>query len=639
MAEIFRKSLLDKLSSPEQLDKTIVITPPSFWVALSGAGIIIAAALAWSVFGRLPVNVEAQGIYVNKGGTYNVYSTVGGIVRQVEVKEGDYVKKGDVIAYLDTEEVQKKLDDYAERMDKVKALTMESEADVVTADNKTLLDIKEQMLTVDQTLCQNQVALEVQLENLETQRKKALDAEQKMQEAEALYYSSLNTGDSTDEQLAYTEAQTSLANAGGYLESAYSGLDQAEVDYTQALGAFTEISNSLNQLQAQRDFLMAVIEEKQGILGQLYLDNGLEGEISKDNVQASLDEGAFADLPEVGLAAEEYVAAVDNFTAFQEDSAEAEAQYLQYFGQYKLELEAAEGTKNNYQESVDNFSRQKADAANSYNSAKAAYLGKLSSVGQAQQFQTKVYNQYSIAMNQYNSEKAALTNLEDNVKQLKLQVRTDKANVDKQIETIHSQFDITKASILDQLQMEYDQCKEELEQCTIVSSVNGRISDLPLVTGSAVQQGSVLAKVRQGEDNVVVCYVPLSSGKKITEGMRVLVYPTTVNKQEYGHMEATVEAVDAYVSSAESLQEQLGNDSLVDAFLKNGPVLGVTCRLVTDDETQSGYYWSSKKGASLTIEENTLVESSVVIEEKMPISMLIPYLKEKLTVHVAPEQR
>ena len=69
--------------------------------------------------------------------------------------------------------------------------------------------------------------------------------------------------------------------------------------YTQALGAFNEISNSLNQLQAQKDFLMAVIAEKQGVLGQLYLDNGLEGEISKDSVQASLEEGVFADLPEV----------------------------------------------------------------------------------------------------------------------------------------------------------------------------------------------------------------------------------------------------------------------------------------------------------------------------------------------------
>lgn len=639
MAEIFRKSLLEKLSSPEQLDKTIVITPPAFWVALSGAGIIIAAALVWSVFGRLPVNVEAQGIYVNKGGTYNVYSTVGGIVRQVEVKEGDYVKKGDVIACLDTEEIQKKMDDYAERMDKVRALTMVSEADVVTADNKTLLDIKEQMITVDQTLCQNQAALEVQMENLEEQRKKALEAEQKMQEAEAIYYSSLNTGDSTNEQIAYTEAQSSLANAGTYLESAYSGLDQAEVAYERALGAFNDVSNSLNQLQSQKNSLLAVVEEKQGILGQLYLEYGLEGEISPESVQENLSNGAFDDLPQLGQTAQEYLAAAGNYRSFQESNAEAEAQYLQYFSQYKLELEAAKGTKNNYQESVDNFSRQKADASSSYDAAKSAYLGKLDAIGQAQQMQTKVYNQYTIAMNQYNSEKSALAGLEDNVRQLKLQVRTDQANVEKQTQTIYSQFETTKASILDQLQMEYDQCREQLNQCTIVSSVDGRVSELPLVTGSAVQQGSVMARVRQGEDNVVVCYVPLSSGKKITEGMKVLVYPTTVNKQEYGHMEAVVEEVDAYVSSTESLQEQLGNDSLVEAFLKNGPVIGVTCRLVTDNNTQSGYYWSSAKGSSLMIEENTLVESSVVIEEKRPINMLIPYLKEKLTIHVKQEQK
>ncbi len=30
--------------------------------------------------------------------------------------------------------------------------------------------------------------------------------------------------------------------------------------------------------------------------------------------------------------------------------------------------------------------------------------------------------------------------------------------------------------------------------------------------------------------------------------------------------------------------------------------------------------------------EGTLVEASVVVEEKAPINMLIPYLKEKLTI-------
>lgn len=158
------------------------------------------------------------------------------------------------------------------------------------------------------------------------------------------------------------------------------------------------------------------------------------------------------------------------------------------------------------------------------------------------------------------------------------------------------------------------------------------MTNLSLLPGSVVQQGSVLAKVRQDTENIVVCYVPISSGKKITAGMKVLVYPTTVNKQEYGHMEASVEAVDPYVATTEELQEQLGNDALVESFLKNGPVIGVKCRLREDAATKSGYYWSSKKGSALTLAEGTLMEANVVVSEKQPITMLIPYIKEKLTI-------
>ena len=75
------------------------------------------------------------------------------------------------------------------------------------------------------------------------------------------------------------------------------------------------------------------------------MDNGLEGEISVEGVQGDLTNGTFADLPEVEQAANEYLAAVVNYDTFQANNAETEAQYLQYFGQYKLELEAAEGTK------------------------------------------------------------------------------------------------------------------------------------------------------------------------------------------------------------------------------------------------------------------------------------------------------
>ena len=58
MSDLFRKSAIEKLSSPEQLDKAIVITPPSFWIALAGGVLIVVVALLWGIFGKLPVKVE-----------------------------------------------------------------------------------------------------------------------------------------------------------------------------------------------------------------------------------------------------------------------------------------------------------------------------------------------------------------------------------------------------------------------------------------------------------------------------------------------------------------------------------------------------------------------------------------------------
>jgi NHLM bacteriocin system secretion protein len=143
-----------------------------------------------------------------------------------------------------------------------------------------------------------------------------------------------------------------------------------------------------------------------------------------------------------------------------------------------------------------------------------------------------------------------------------------------------------------------------------------------------------VAKIQMGDnsDRVVVCYVPVSDGRKVQKDMKVLIYPSTVNKQEYGHMEATVVSVDNYITSTTDMQQQLGDSNLVELFMQNGPVVEVRCELKEDASTVSGYYWSSNKGASVNIDGGTMVEASVVISEKPPISLLIPFLKEKLTI-------
>ncbi|MBQ7815834.1 MAG: biotin/lipoyl-binding protein, partial [Oscillospiraceae bacterium] len=114
MADLFRKSSLEKLSSPEQLDKMIVITPPSFWLAMLGAALIVVSALVWSIFGRLPENVETQGIYVNRAGIQSVYCEGNGTVAEIKAQDGDTVKKGDIIAVLDTSDIDEKIAEYEE---------------------------------------------------------------------------------------------------------------------------------------------------------------------------------------------------------------------------------------------------------------------------------------------------------------------------------------------------------------------------------------------------------------------------------------------------------------------------------------------------------------------------------------------
>ena len=97
MSKVYRKAALDKLSSPEQLDRMIVIVSPSFWLFLAGAALIIVTTLLWSIFGRLPLNVDTQGIYINEEGIRTIYSETSGIVKEVFFNDGDTVKEGDVI--------------------------------------------------------------------------------------------------------------------------------------------------------------------------------------------------------------------------------------------------------------------------------------------------------------------------------------------------------------------------------------------------------------------------------------------------------------------------------------------------------------------------------------------------------------
>ena len=52
-SNIFRKKMLDRISSPEQLNDYIRVTNPGPWMLMSAVIILLAGIFVWSVFGRL----------------------------------------------------------------------------------------------------------------------------------------------------------------------------------------------------------------------------------------------------------------------------------------------------------------------------------------------------------------------------------------------------------------------------------------------------------------------------------------------------------------------------------------------------------------------------------------------------------
>jgi hypothetical protein len=133
---------------------------------------------------------------------------------------------------------------------------------------------------------------------------------------------------------------------------------------------------------------------------------------------------------------------------------------------------------------------------------------------------------------------------------------------------------------------------------------------------------------REASVGQVYCYMSLSDGKKIVAGMKAMIYPTTVNSQESGYMTGTVQFVANYVTSKEEMEEHLGNSTLVDSFLENGPVVEIICSLEEDENTKSGYAWSNPKGKEVDLANGTLLDVNIVTEEKTPITMAFPMLKQ-----------
>ncbi len=115
-SRIFRDVSLDRLSSPDELDRLLKVTDSKAWIAQFAIFGLLGLALVWGYEGRLPSVVNGQGVIVRKGGVLNVVAAGSGVLAQLNVDVGDKIRTRQVVAKVAQPAMLEKLKGAQERL-------------------------------------------------------------------------------------------------------------------------------------------------------------------------------------------------------------------------------------------------------------------------------------------------------------------------------------------------------------------------------------------------------------------------------------------------------------------------------------------------------------------------------------------
>jgi len=96
----FRRKALERLSSPEELDRLVRVTRPRTWIALGGLLLVIASVLVWATLTTITTTASGVGFVLPQGGLIETAVPRAGIVQRIEVRPGQRLQAGEVVGRL-----------------------------------------------------------------------------------------------------------------------------------------------------------------------------------------------------------------------------------------------------------------------------------------------------------------------------------------------------------------------------------------------------------------------------------------------------------------------------------------------------------------------------------------------------------
>ena len=189
------------------------------------------------------------------------------------------------------------------------------------------------------------------------------------------------------------------------------------------------------------------------------------------------------------------------------------------------------------------------------------------------------------------------------------------------------------SSLEDSLAARDGQREQQIKQQQ--ARINARNEEINRIAqrGEVVQPGSTLFTLDAGtqETNLEsLAFFSPGDGKRLKAGQRVRITPSSTKQQRHGGIEGEVISIRRLPVNDQALVKRLGLESLLDAVRTEpkAPLIEVKTSMKLDPRTVSGYDWGGGPGPEIEITAGTPTEVRVLVEERRPISYVIPILRD-----------
>ncbi|MFH1725902.1 MAG: HlyD family efflux transporter periplasmic adaptor subunit [Elusimicrobiota bacterium] len=168
-----------------------------------------------------------------------------------------------------------------------------------------------------------------------------------------------------------------------------------------------------------------------------------------------------------------------------------------------------------------------------------------------------------------------------------------------------------------------------MRQHEIRAPIAGKVSEFTLKRGDSVPANTrICLIVGEGLPALVYAFFPAEDAERMKPGAEARIELDAFPADTYGKLLGRITALDSLPANADQVARSVGYSEALTKELASGPpVTRVTIALRTEDQGGRALYEKAGGGRPLTVASGMICRGSVVLEDRVPVTLIVPALK------------